>query len=243
MKTLIIAAGEGSRLGKHTADKPKPLVPLAGKPLLEHLFSRLKKAGLREIVLVIGYKGNMLREYFGDGSSWGMQIEYVENPQWRRGNGLSVLCGKKYLSSPFFLLMSDHLFDFTIVEEMKKSLLPEGAVILGVDTCLHPHSSFVDLEDVTKVHLQDDKLLSIGKELTSYNAFDTGIFYCTPAFFPALEESVARGDESISGGMRILAAQGKALSFNIGKKSWIDVDSQEFLEKAEVHFCGEANSL
>ncbi len=237
MKALIIAAGEGSRLKNYTQDRPKSMVEVGGKTLLEHIILRLKKAGLGEIVLVIGYQGEKLQNYFGDGSKFGVKIEYVQNHQWKRGNGLSVACGKKSIQENFFLLMSDHLFDHSIVEEMKKFSLPEGAVALGVD--FSRGSPFIDLEDVTKVHTVEGKIISIGKEIPTYNAFDTGIFHCSPEFFTALEQSVANGDESISGGMRILAQQGKALVFDIKGKPWIDVDTEYFLKKAEESFCKE----
>jgi choline kinase len=94
----------------------------------------------------------------------------------------------------------------------------------------------VDLDDVTKVRVDAGAIRDIGKGLGRYNAFDTGMFLCTPALFAALEESFRRGDHSLSGGIRTLAARGKARAFDVGDGLWIDVDDDAAYERAERFF-------
>jgi 1L-myo-inositol 1-phosphate cytidylyltransferase len=73
----------------------------------------------------------------------------------------------------------------------------------------------------------------IGKKIGTYNAFDTGVFLCTPGIFHALEESQKRGDFSLSGGIRVLIESRKARVMDIGDAFWIDVDDEKAIERAE----------
>jgi dTDP-glucose pyrophosphorylase len=74
---VIMAGGQGSRLRPHTENCPKPLLPVAGKPMLEHIIERAKSEGFQHFVLAIHYLGHMIEEYFGDGSRWKIRIDYL----------------------------------------------------------------------------------------------------------------------------------------------------------------------
>lgn len=76
MKALILAAGEGSRLRPLTLDRPKPMVDLAGMPVLEHILLWLREGGVRDIAINLHYKPDVITDYFGDGSDWGVEITY-----------------------------------------------------------------------------------------------------------------------------------------------------------------------
>ena len=103
---------------------------------------------------------------------------------------------------------------------------------LGVDFNLR--NPLVDLADVTRVQAEGGRLEAIGKEIEGYNAFDTGCFVCSPALFDGLERARERdGDESLSGGVRVLAASGKVQVHDIGDAFWIDVDDQGAVGRAE----------
>jgi 1L-myo-inositol 1-phosphate cytidylyltransferase len=160
-------------------------------------------------------------------------VNHVVNEAWRSPNGMSVLKARSALVSPFLLLMSDHLFDPEIV----RALLSEGecrdGVVLAIDANLS--NPLVDLEDVTRVDQENGLIRNIGKGLKRYNAFDTGIFLCTPALFDALERSIERdGEASLTGGIRVLAESRRALTREIGGRFWLDVDDSRAYVKAEV---------
>jgi choline kinase len=234
MKCLIIAAGQGTRL-RGVGDS-KPLIPLLGKPLIVRVIETALKAGVKEFYVVIGYNAKKVvkvLQAFSDET--GVKIDFIDNDEWKKQNGISVLKARGVFRGPFFLLMSDHMFDEVILRQLRVTAIADDQrdVILAVDTRLG-NNSLVDIEDVTKVREKDGSILDIGKTIESYNAFDTGIFYCTTAVFDALEQSAEQGDSSLSGGIRVLAAQGKAGVMDIGNATWIDVDNEEMLKKAEV---------
>lgn len=232
MKCLIIAAGQGSRLRQRA--ESKPLVPLQGTPLIEHVIGAARKSGVDEFFVVNGYRGQLLRDHLEVVAIRdSIVIHHIENKHWREPNGISVLQAKDRLSEPFILLMSDHLFDPAIVKDLLTQNLPRGGVILATDANLT--NRLVDLDDVTRVYQEDGFIREIGKGITRYNAFDTGIFLCTPGLFDALETSLGRDqDASLSGGIRVLAESNLAISKDIDNRFWLDVDDSRTYVKAEV---------
>jgi NDP-sugar pyrophosphorylase family protein len=80
-KAFILAGGEGSRMRPFTYEVPKPLIPVQGKPLLQHILDLLRKYDVRDIILSTGYMGDKIKEYFGNGSRFGVQISYVEEEE------------------------------------------------------------------------------------------------------------------------------------------------------------------
>lgn len=230
MKCLIIAAGMGTRLAAR--GDSKPLVELAGKPLIERVISTVAEGGVSDFYVVTGYNGDKIRRRLTDfAQNNPVTVEFIDNQRWQEPNGISVYCARQKLTEPFFLVMSDHLFDAGIVSDMIREGISGGDVILAVDTRID-NNPMVDLDDVTKVRTQNGCIVDIGKHLDSYNAFDTGIFFCTPALFSALEASIDEGDASLSGGIRKMAAKQNARVFDIGNRTWIDVDDDAAFEKA-----------
>ncbi|MCU0285739.1 MAG: NTP transferase domain-containing protein [Acidobacteria bacterium] len=234
MKCLIIAAGLGSRLA--TRGSSKPLVQLGGIPLIERVILTILQAGVTDFHIVIGYNGEKVRDYLMSFSrQYPVTIDFIYNDQWEKPNGISVYCAHKKINEPFFLVMSDHLFEVSIVKDFQKEGVVDGEVKLAVDMRISDNP-LVDLDDVTKVWTVDGKIIDIGKTIPRYNAFDTGIFLCSPALFQALEVSIADGDASLSGGIRLMANQKKAHIFDIGNRNWIDVDDDDAFERAQKLF-------
>ena len=87
---VVLAAGEGRRLEPLTNRRPKPMVPVANRPLLEHVVEAVAAAGINRIALVVGYRQERIRNHFGDGDDWGVTIEYVEQST-QLGTGHAVL--------------------------------------------------------------------------------------------------------------------------------------------------------
>lgn len=231
MKCLIIAAGKGSRLWRK--GNTKPLIPLLGIPLIERVIRSAVMAGIDDLYVVSGYKGDQVRHFLdGLARRCKIAITHIVNDDWAQENGLSVLKAREYLNEPFLLLMADHLFDPAILRDLIAQPPGMGEITLAVDS--NTANPLVDMGDVTRVKCENGRLLEIGKGLPVFNGFDTGIFLCTPAVFGALERSAAeRGDTSLTGGVRCLAAAGKVNVMDIGGRFWIDVDDPRTLRQAE----------
>ncbi len=232
MKCLIIAAGRGSRLASKGGSKP--LVSLLGLTLIERAILTAKKGGVYDFYVVTGYEGEKVRHYLDKLSqNTNTNITHIINDEWEKGNGISVLKAKELLKEPFILLMADHLFDSSILEGLKKEQISEGEIILAVDSNIESNQ-FVDIDDVTKVLVKNGKIAAIGKNISNYNAYDTGIFLCSPTLFDAIGDSYSStGDSSLSGGIGIISGKGNAKTFDIQHKYWIDVDDENAFSKAE----------
>lgn len=232
MKCLIIAAGQGSRL-RPIADV-KPLIPLKNTPLIERVIDSAMEAGMDDFYVVVGYQGSRVRSYLAEaGKSKKISITIIENEEWERANGISVLKAKPHINEPFLLMMGDHIFDPEIVRLLTRQSSYNEGIILAVDEDLE--NSFIGMEDVTRIWAQENWIEKIGKGMAPYNCFDTGIFLCGPALFSAIENSSKNGDASLTGGVRFLAKQGKAKAMPINGLFWCDIDDPKSFKQAEEY--------
>lgn len=237
MKALILAAGDGSRLGNLTKDSPKPLIELLGLSLIERVILTAKQAGISEFVIVVGYLGDKIKARLGNGDIYRVKIEYVENKEWEKsGYGASVLEAKELLSGNFAMLMADHIYDFRILKRLVKEDI-KSSVILAVDRKKA-------IPGDTKVLERKSKIVDIGKDVKESNCIDTGIFLCSPKIFLYMQQIVKEGKKELSDGIAKAAKKKDAEVFDIAKivtyesgvrKSalWIDVDTEEDLKRAE----------
>lgn len=230
---LILAAGNGSRLAALRGELPKPLVQLHGKPLLQHVMGGAHEAGIDRFVIVLGYHGHMIQEWYERHPLAGVQVSWVENPDYHKSNGISALKAKAVIHEPFLLMMSDHIFESATARALLQHPLGKGQVILAVDRNI---DRIFDIDDATKVRLKGDRIVDIGKNLERYDALDTGMFHCDPILFYWLEKAMKDGNCSLSDGMRLMGQNGAFRAFDIGDGQWQDVDTPEALEYAYESF-------
>jgi len=228
---LILAAGNGTRLRAVSHGLPKPLVHFRGRPILEHVILGAQQAGIDRFVIVVGYRSDLIRRWFAQRWRGTVSVTFVENPEFHKQNGISVLKAREELHENFLLLMADHLFDTQTAKTLVRQPLAPGEVILAVDPNV---DQVFDLDDATKVRRQGDRIVDIGKEIESYDALDTGMFLCSPALFDRLQSAVRDGNCSLSDGMRQLAQERRFHALEIGEAGWHDLDTPEALEHAEV---------
>lgn len=116
MKVVIMAGGKGTRIASVRSDVPKPMINICGKPILEHQIDNLKACGLTDIILVIGYLGDKIKEYFGDGSKFGVNIEYFveDHPLGTAG----ALFKMPQLTKDFLLLCGDVIIDVDLTASL-----------------------------------------------------------------------------------------------------------------------------
>jgi choline kinase len=222
---ILLAAGEGSRL--RSAAQLKPLCSVAGRSLLEHAVSGLADAGMKRVVVVIGYGADEIAAHI-DAHSWPIPVETVRTDDYRKPNGTSVLAAAPLIGNEEALLaMCDHLVEPELYARVALAGAARSAR-LGVDRRID--NGWVDLEDVTRVRTEDERIVAIGKGLAAYDCFDTGVFAIGPGLFEALRSLEL---PSLTEGMRALAAEGAALTVDCSGIAWIDVDDEKALELAE----------
>lgn len=235
MNIVIVAAGSGSRLTGTLASKPLTL--LAGKPLIQHVMETAVAANSShnraDISIITGWRGELIQTFIDHlPADFPARITTHPCPDWEQGNGASLLAVKKHCCAPFNLLMSDHIFEPSLLGKLNRSVQPDCALSLGVDYDLS--NPLVDLEDVTRVDCHNGVIVDIGKHLKDFTCFDTGCFYCTPDIFDALEQAQRdHNDYGISGAVKVLAENENARCVDVTGAQWIDVDTPQMLKKAE----------
>ena len=133
---VIMAGGKGTRLGKLTADIPKPMLKVAGKPILERLVLHLVSHGIRDIFLSVNYLSHVIEEHFGDGSKWGCQISYLrEEEPLGSGGALSLLPGLP--DHPVILMNGDLLLEANISELLNFHEIGNFHATMGVRYYTH----------------------------------------------------------------------------------------------------------
>ena len=230
---LILAAGNGSRIASLSGSAPKPLVPLFGAPLLEHIVLSSRAAGIEKFVIVVGYRADAIRRWLAKRPLGDISVTLIENPEYHKANGVSALAAREVLKNPFLLLMADHIFEPKTARALLRQPIADGEVILGVDRNIN---RIFDLEDATKVKVQGKHIVAIGKDLVDFDALDTGMFLCGPALFERLESAKKDGNCSLSDGMRRLAQERKLRAFDVGDGRWQDVDTPEAFAYTERIF-------
>jgi 1L-myo-inositol 1-phosphate cytidylyltransferase len=227
-RAIILAAGRGERL-VNGHPYPKPLKTVNGVPLIVRVLRNLEASGIKQVGIVVGYLGDVLRAGL-DKYSFDLKITYFQNDEWNKPNGTSLLKAGSFVAGPTFLMMSDHLWSPDLLKAVRKFPLSNGESVLGVDYNI---ARCFDLDDATKVAIEDDRVVRIGKTLASYDALDTGVFRITPALIEALRRVEGAEGCSLSQGVAQLAAAGNMRVADIGNATWIDVDTPDAHARAE----------
>jgi len=221
MQCIILAAGEGTRLMPLTKKMPKPMVEVKGKPILEHILMRLPDA-ISEVIIVIGYKGNQIKKYFGD--EWnGIPIKYVEQKE-RIGNADALYLTKSLVHGKFLLLNADDV--------LSKEALAEG---VKTDRCMfasrHKHPEYFGVIETD----EDGNLVSISEKpkRAKSNLVNTGAFVLGMGIFnKCLVKDNATGEYYLTD---LVQQQIKYRKIKvIVTKDWTTVSVPEDIEKAEA---------
>ena len=236
-EAVILMAGSGSRLRRIGETSPKPLLSLGGRSLISYTLAALVKAGVKTIYAVIGFESDLLRTGIMALIPAETDLVWIENPEWQKQNGVSLLAAAHSVKAPFFLTMGDHIFEDSIVDLLLRNANPKE-LNLAIDRKL---DCIFDLDDAMKVQTREERLIAIGKNLEDYDAIDTGLFVCSPEIFAYLEKAKRDGDCSLADGVRLMAADGKVRAIDVGNAWWQDVDSAETLEHARKLIATKSN--
>jgi CDP-L-myo-inositol myo-inositolphosphotransferase len=228
---VILAAGEGSRLRNGRSSVPKPLIRLRGLSIAERSVAQLLMAGVERFVIVLGCDAALVRREFERvAKRRRCDISFVEAANWEKGNGCSAMAaGPLVGDNPFLLTMVDHLLAPEMIRDVLAEPLAQDEVTLAVD---YDAENVFDLPDLTKVEVCEERIAAIGKDLTTWNAGDTGLFYCSSRLFEGLARAHERSKFSLTDGIQECAAKGGVRAIDVTGKLWLDVDTPEAFQEA-----------
>jgi choline kinase len=231
-QTVILAAGLGVRLAGSDTAVPKPLITVAGVPLVAHALAHAAASGCDEAIVVIGHEGARVRAAIEAlvAASGRIAVRFVENPDPTTPNGHSLLVAESYVRDRFFLQMVDHLFSEPVLERLASAPLDGGtAGRVLVDRA--PVN--LDLSDATKVRLSGDRVTAIGKAIDRWDAIDAGCFLLTPGIFDALNRVASSEPRTVSSAMRLLVQRRALAAHDLNGVRWMDVDTPDDRAEAE----------
>lgn len=234
---LILAAGKNTRFDTGI---PKSLNKIGKTTLLERHIRQFHRIGVEHVAVVIGYRGHMISEYlYSMTSVLDYPITLIYNPEFEKANGISIHVARDWIesisASHFICTMSDHVYSSSFyqdaIEKFGHISQDMSQLILVVDKP-GAHNSFIDLDDVTRVLVENSdtnklKILNVSKLLDDYNYFDTGFFILGNSVFDTLDECIAQDKNSISDLVNFLASQGKSYALDLTGQFWNDVDTPD----------------
>lgn len=219
---VIIAGGKGERLGEIGKNLPKPLVLVAGKPILERIIIWLKKNGVEKIVIGVAYKKEMIKQYFGDGSKWGVKIIYTEHDE----NGGTEDAFKTDIEKSgiddedFYAMNGDQITDLHL-EGLTNKHITSGAIVTLVTTNLRTNFGIIQVDDKNRITDLKEK-----GEVKGF-MMNTGIY----VFNKKIKNYLKRGNIE-ENAFRKLIDERKALSFYYDGM-WSSFNDQKELKVAE----------
>lgn len=149
MKAVIMAGGQGTRLREVAADIPKPMVPVCGKPILQYQLENLRDNGIRDLIFVVGYLGEAIQDYFGDGSAFGVQIQYYTET-YPLGTAGALYFLRDQLKEDCLLLMGDLMLSVDFSRFMEAHKAAGGLATLFVHPNAHPYDSDIIVTETVK---------------------------------------------------------------------------------------------
>ncbi len=196
MKCVILAAGEGKRMHPLTYTRPKVMLPIVNKPVLELNLLKLIDAGINEFIFVVGYKSEMVRDYFKEGSKWNVNINYV-NQGKPIGTGHAVQIVESFVDSEFIVLCGDTVFS---KKDIKKIVGKKNS--MGIFKVEKP-------ENYGVVETEKDKVLKIYEKMDDpfSDLINAGIYHFDKKIFTYLEKikKSSRGEYELTDAINMMA--------------------------------------
>jgi len=236
MKAVILAAGKGTRLGSLTQDFPKPMVEIGKKKVLEWILEAVYKTGLSEFVVVTGYLAGSIENYFGDGSRWGIRIEYTrqENPN---GTGGAVRLTRPVIGdTPFLLTWGDILMSHQNYAQIREDFQRNPvAGTVGVNPVDDPWKGAAVYFDEN--HRRIQKIVEKPPKGTSTSKWNNaGLFVFDPCIYAYLDriQPSVRGEYELPDALRLMMEEDKTLRAVPLSGFWGEVGTPEDVEQLET---------
>jgi UDP-N-acetylglucosamine diphosphorylase / glucose-1-phosphate thymidylyltransferase / UDP-N-acetylgalactosamine diphosphorylase / glucosamine-1-phosphate N-acetyltransferase / galactosamine-1-phosphate N-acetyltransferase len=227
-KAVLLAAGKGTRMKELTNDIPKPMLAVTGKPILQHIVEGLRDAGVTHFLIIVGYRADVVREFFGDGGKFGVSVEYTTQ-EVQDGTGRVVELAKDWAGTDAFVLSYG---DILIDPENYRRLAAPGSAEALISVKHNPGeiskggAVFVN----ERFELTDLREKPQPGEPTSpwYNA---GVYTFRPSIFEftARLEKSPRGEYELTDAIRALGQSGSVVQAIELTGEWADVRDPEVL--------------
>jgi bifunctional UDP-N-acetylglucosamine pyrophosphorylase/glucosamine-1-phosphate N-acetyltransferase len=215
MRAVILAAGKGTRLEPLTEGTPKVMLPLAGKPILEYILEAAKEAGITDVTLVVGYREEDIRDYFGNGSKFELKIGYITQKK-RLGTAHAVAQARS--GEDFIVMNGDALVSSKIIEKVISA--HEGAATLALKRVKNP-------EDYGVVRLEGERVEEIVEKPREFvsDLACIGVNAFSPRIFEAIErtEKSERGEYELTSSIEILIKEGEFVKGVEVQGKWLDI--------------------
>jgi dTDP-glucose pyrophosphorylase len=231
-KALILAAGRGTRMRELTAELPKPMIDVRGKPVLQHIIEGLRDAGIRHCLIVVGYRADAVQDFFGDGSHYNVGIQY-KTQTVQDGTGRVVELAHDFVTDrPFILAYGDILVDpanyerlMNLSDDVEAMLTVTGGedVSKGGAVFVNEQMELIDIRE------KSDRWSDLSQgAMPFYNA---GLYAFRPSIFDFTQKlkPSPRGEYELTDAIRDLAQSGKKVKALELTGQWADVRDPEIL--------------
>lgn len=225
-QALVLAAGQGIKMRPYTYEIPKPMLPVKGRPILEHIIEQLRSADIRDITIVIGYLGEQIRTHFGDGAKFGVKIRYIEEESQTGTAGPLRIARQILAPQPFLMIYGDVLADINLHELIDYHMQFGQVATLALTSVADPSAygavrmngqKIVELVEKPKNSVSVSHLVTAGVQI-----LDPEIYSDIPKkAFSMLEEDVFPN----------LAKEGKLVGY-VFEGRWYDVGTPDVYERA-----------
>ena len=214
MKAVILAAGEGTRLRPLTISRPKVMLPVGDKPILQYAIDALRAVGIRDIAMVVGYQRERIQTYFEDGSDFGIDITYVEQRR-QLGTGHALLTAREHLDGDFVVVPGDNILDGRIINQLLENR--SDVTVLVTESAQPRKYGVVELEGdkVSKIVEKPPKRIS--------NLISTGIYHFSHRFLDLLEREVGAGRFELTLAVQTAIEEGFDVRGTLTDGLWLDV--------------------
>ena len=211
MKAVILAAGEGKRMHPLTYTKPKVMLPIANKPILEWNLINAVKAGIEEYIFVIGYKSEAVRNYFGDGEKWGVSIKYVNQGQ-PLGTAHAIGITKNFVED-FIVMCGDTIFGINDIKKLMERKQSIG--LFEVENAKEYGVVELKGDDIIKIHEKMEKPIG--------NIINAGIYHFNKKIFEFIDKTnqSPRGEYEITDSINLMAKEERIKGIYL--KKWKDI--------------------
>jgi NDP-sugar pyrophosphorylase family protein len=223
-QAVILAGGRGQRLRPYTDLAPKPMLWLGSRPILEYTITNLRKNGFTEIIIAAGYKHEVIEEYFGNGSEFGVKIEYSieETPKDTGGALLEI---KDKLKKHFVLGMADHITDINLRKMYDHHIRTKSMITIALE-------EMDNISEYGVVDVEKEKVTGFREKPRFSNFINTGIFAIDREIINYIEP----GENISSAVIPRLLQEGKLVNYHVTNEFWKDIGTVKEYENLRDMF-------